>query len=79
MECATEQEQKDYFERTVIGLDSMVYEASIDERFSKYLNMEDFKGKQTQDNLIKQNKKYIWFSSKAIGIIPYVDIGISST
>ena len=52
VKCATEDEQKAYFERTVIGLDANAFEPNIDEDFSKYLNSGDNERKVTQESLI---------------------------
>ena len=52
IKCATEDEQKAYFERTIIGLDASAFEPNIDEDFSKYLNSNDLEKKVTQDSLI---------------------------
>jgi hypothetical protein len=41
IECNTTEESHEYFEKTIMGLDTTSKEASIDKKFSQYLYKRD--------------------------------------
>jgi hypothetical protein len=77
--CASWDESLQFFESTVHGLESISYEASVDEKFSQYLySGDDNPNKKTFDDLLIQSRRDMSFSSHVSGGIPYFNIGLSS-
>ena len=64
-----------------MGLESFSYEASIDQDFSKNLYKKDseLSNAEKQKNLIINSRKDIQFGVKSPGVMPYNNIGLSSS
>jgi hypothetical protein len=68
-----------YFESTLHGLEILSYEASVDEKFSKYLYSSDENpNKIDQEELLVASRKDISYSAKQQNGIPYYNLGFSS-
>ena len=82
IDCVSREESIEYFEKTIIGVESYHKEVSIEPDYSKYLySSAEQRNKSKvlkQEDLIVSSRKDIQYSTKNPKLIPYMNIGLAS-